>query len=73
MMNWRIKALTQKVLSLTKIGDRLNHSLILLNKNYHLNVYKYQTYECLRKINDCNIIIKKDSKALVSSQGLYFG
>lgn len=69
MMNWRIKALTQKVLSLTKIGDRLNHSSVLLNKNYHLNVYKYQTYECLRKINDCNIIIKKDSKALEIGTG----
>jgi len=48
-MDWRIKASLQKVLSLSRIGDKLNHIPVTLNKNYHYNVVRYQHYECLRK------------------------
>ena len=50
-MNWKIKAILQKILSKSKLGDHLNHIPVTLNKNYHKNVVIYQTYECLRKFN----------------------
>lgn len=40
-MNWKIKALLQKLLSFTKIGDTLNHVPATLNKKHHLNVLDF--------------------------------
>ena len=68
-MNWRIKATAQKILSITKIGDQLNHTAAILNKNYHSNVFQYQTHECLRKINNCKIIMHKEATALEIGTG----
>jgi len=68
-MNWKVKAIIQKVLSINKIGDQLNHTSALLNKKYHVNVFQYQTHECLRKINDCSIIIDKEATALEIGTG----
>lgn len=68
-MNWKIKATIQKTLSIAKIGDRLNHVAVKLNKNYHSNVFLYQTHECLRKVNDCNLIIKEEATALEIGTG----
>jgi len=68
-MNWKVKAIIQKVLSTNKIGDQLNHTSALLNKKYHVNVFQYQTHECLRKINDCSIIIDKEATALEIGTG----
>ena len=50
-MNWKIKALLQKGLALTKLGDKLNHLPVTFNKKYHQNVFLYQTHECLRKFS----------------------
>ena len=60
-MNWKIKAILQKILSKSKLGDHLNHIPVTLNKNYHKNVVIYQTYECLRKFNlsSTNLSAKK--------------
>ena len=69
IMNWKIKATIQKTLSTTRLGDRLNHTSVLLNKNYHSNVFKYQTHECLRKVNDCKIILHKEATALEIGTG----
>ena len=52
-MNWRIKAFLQKILATTKLGDKLNHLSVTLNKKYHQNVFLYQSHECLRKFNYC--------------------
>ncbi len=68
-MNWRIKAIIQKVLSINRIGDQLNHTSALLNKNYHLNAFQYQTHECLRKVKNCNLNISKEATALEIGTG----
>jgi hypothetical protein len=54
-MDWRIKAFIQKRLAVTRFGDKLNHSLITLNKNYHKNVVTYQSHEALRKFSLAHI------------------
>ena len=54
-MNWKIKALLQKFLALTNIGDSLNHIPATLNKNYHSNVVTFQTHECIRRFSYCNL------------------
>ncbi|WP_452226625.1 hypothetical protein [Lacinutrix cladophorae] len=63
-MNWKVKALLQKTLSFTKLGDALNHIPATLNKNYHYNVAIYQTYECIRKFSYCSIDLTKNKTAL---------
>ncbi len=68
-MNWKIKATLQKILSLTRTGDQLNHVAATLNKDYHSNVFQYQTHESLRKINDCNININEEATALEIGTG----
>ncbi len=68
-MNWKIKAAIQKVLSLTRIGDQLNHVAAKINKDYHSNVFKYQTYESLRKFKDCNIDLQQGATALEIGTG----
>lgn len=68
-MDWRIKASIQKLLSLTKIGDNLNHYPVKLNKNYHRNVFLYQSHECLRKFSYCNSVIKERTTALEIGTG----
>ncbi len=54
-MNWKIKAILQKVLSKTRVGDILNHKHITLTKNYHRNVTVYQTHEALRRFRMAGI------------------
>ncbi|EDP97529.1 methyltransferase domain-containing protein [Kordia algicida OT-1] len=61
-MNWKIKASLQKLLHFTKIGDRLNHIPATLKKDYHKNVCLYQFYECIRKFEASNIIVKSEPK-----------
>lgn len=68
-MDWHIKALIQKALSLTNIGDKLNHHLITFNKNYHRNVVTYQTHECLRKFRYCNLDLRQGQTALEIGTG----
>ena len=68
-MNWRIKASLQKILAVTKIGDMLNHLPVTFNKKYHQNVFLYQTHECLRKFNYCNLDLKKELTALEIGTG----
>lgn len=48
-MDWRVKAIIQKTLSLTRIGDKMNHLLATLNSKYHENIVTYQSHETLRK------------------------
>lgn len=50
-MDWRIKAFFQKCLSLTRLGDKLNHIPATLTKDYHYNVVNYQLHESLRKFS----------------------
>lgn len=68
-MNWKIKAALQKLLALTKIGDRMNHIPATLNKKYHSNVVLYQTHECLRRLNYCNIDLSSPKTALEIGTG----
>jgi hypothetical protein len=68
-MNWRIKASLQKFLAVTMIGDKLNHLPATFNKNYHHNVFLYQSHECLRKFSYCNSAIKKRTVALEIGTG----
>ncbi|MHA7057591.1 hypothetical protein ACWGOQ_0010260 [Aquimarina sp. M1] len=68
-MDWRIKATLQKMLSLSKIGDKLNHVPATLHKNYHSNVVKYQLNECLRKFNYTDLDLNKKCKALEIGTG----
>ena len=48
-MHWKIMATVQKILSTSKIGDKINHLSVLTNKMYQENIFIYQFYECLRK------------------------
>ncbi len=59
-MNWKIKASLQKFLSLSKLGDQLNHLPVTFNKEYHRNVFLYQTLECLRKFSHTNLNLRDD-------------
>ena len=58
-MNWRIKAILQKFLAASKLGDTLNHLPVTFNKKYHQNVFLYQTQECLRKFGYCDVDIRR--------------
>ncbi|WP_299887485.1 hypothetical protein [uncultured Lacinutrix sp.] len=68
-MNWKIKALLQKVLSATKLGDNLNHIPATLNKKYNYNTTLYQTHECIRKFSYCNIDLSLKKTALEIGTG----
>lgn len=68
-MDWRIKASIQKVLSSTRLGDKMNHSLITFNKDYHLNVVIYQCHEALRKFELTRMNLRYDSVALEIGTG----
>lgn len=68
-MDWRIKAGIQKVLSYTRIGDKLNHIPVLLNSNYHKNVVRYQLYESLRKFSYTNLDLNLHRNALELGTG----
>jgi hypothetical protein len=50
-MNWKIKAIIQKILASLPHGDKLNHLPVKQQKKYHENVFKYQFLECVRKLN----------------------
>lgn len=68
-MDWRIKALIQKFLSVTQLGDKMNHFPITLNKNYNRNVAVYQSHEALRKFNHANLDMRMDMTALEIGTG----
>ena len=68
-MNWKIKAILQKVLSLSGVGDRLNHIPATLKKNYHRNVTIYQTHECVRKFSLSNVELSTSKTALEIGTG----
>lgn len=68
-MNWKIKASLQKLLSLSKLGDQLNHLPVTFNKEYHRNVFLYQTHECLRKFSYASLNLRNDSTALEIGTG----
>lgn len=68
-MNWKIKASLQKILSAVKLGDQLNHLPAAFQKNYHANVFNYQTHECLRKFNYGTFKLDKNSVALEIGTG----
>lgn len=66
-MNWKIKAIIQKFLALSPVGDQLNHKLVTFNKEYHKNVTTYQTHETIRKFRYC------DFDAITSKNALEIG
>ncbi len=68
-MDWRIKASLQKLLTLSRIGDKLNHIPATLNKEYHHNVVKYQFYECIRKFKSIDIDLNQMPLALEIGTG----
>ncbi|HMC02089.1 MAG TPA: hypothetical protein VKN14_13715 [Flavobacteriaceae bacterium] len=68
-MDWRIKALLQKVLSYTRIGDRLNHLPATLSKKHNENVVNYQLHECLRKFSLVELNLSKNCNALEIGTG----
>ena len=69
-MNWKIKAGIQKVLSLTRLGDKLNHLPATLSKEYHKNVFKYQSWEAIRRFDYCGTeFFKKERIALEIGTG----
>ncbi len=68
-MNWKVKALLQKNLSTTKLGDNLNHIPATLNKKYNYNVTLYQVHECIRKFNYSNINLSLNKTALEIGTG----
>ncbi|WP_044400307.1 hypothetical protein [Lacinutrix sp. Hel_I_90] len=68
-MNWKVKAILQKVLSTTKLGDYLNHIPATLNKNYNKHVTLYQTHECVRKFSYCNLELSSSKTALEIGTG----
>ncbi|WP_109435895.1 class I SAM-dependent methyltransferase [Aquimarina sp. AU119] len=68
-MDWRIKASLQKILSISRIGDKLNHIPATLHKNYHHNVVKYQFHECIRKFSYTQIDTNQKCKALEIGTG----
>ena len=68
-MDWRIKAFTQKILSGSSIGDKMNHYLVTLNKNHNKNVFTYQSHEALRKFKYAKIDLSKNLVALEIGTG----
>jgi hypothetical protein len=68
-MNWKVKALLQKILSATNQGDHLNRIPATLNKRYHYNVVLYQTHECIRKFSHCNLKLSEHKTALEIGTG----
>lgn len=69
-MNWKIKASLQKFLSFTRLGDKLNHIPVTLSKEYHKNVFKYQSWEAVRRFDYCGAeFLKKERVALEIGTG----
>jgi len=68
-MDWRIKAFVQKILAVSRFGDRMNHSLITLNKDYHKNVVTYQSHEAMRKFGLAKLDLDKKLTALEIGTG----
>jgi hypothetical protein len=68
-MDWRVKAIIQKILSTSSLGDRLNHSPITFSANYHQNVTRYQSWECLRRFTSTPLEIDEDSTVLEIGTG----
>jgi hypothetical protein len=68
-MHWKVKALLQKILATTRLGDQLNHIPATINKNYHYNVVHYQTYECVRKFAHTAVDLSKEKIALEIGTG----
>ncbi|MFZ5516796.1 MAG: hypothetical protein ACOY90_09175 [Candidatus Zhuqueibacterota bacterium] len=73
-MNWKIKACLQKLLSKSRIGDRVNHLNALMSKDYDFNFVDYHFKEVFRKIdlmNQHNGSTKKDKIALELGTGYF--
>lgn len=68
-MHWKIKATLQKLLSLSKTGDKLNHYATLLKKDYHKNTAIYQALECIRKYSLTTNKIESNGTALEIGTG----
>lgn len=68
-MDWRIKASIQKILSVSRLGDKVNHSLITFNKRYHENVVIYQFHETLRKFKHAKLNMSHKLVALELGTG----
>ena len=68
-MDWRIKAFIQKKLSASRLGDKMNHGLITLNKNYNKNIVIYQSHEALRKFAHTKLNFEKPLTALEIGTG----
>lgn len=68
-MNWKVKAMLQKVLSGATPGDYLNHIPATLNKKHHYHVALYQTHECVRKVGYCEINLSSNKTALEIGTG----
>lgn len=68
-MHWKIKASIQKTLSLSKVGDRINHLHALWQKNYHKKKFAFQFHECLRKYDYCIFTNKNRATALELGTG----
>ncbi|HEX9979000.1 MAG TPA: hypothetical protein VGB50_00375 [Flavobacterium sp.] len=68
-MDWHIKAFIQKVLAVSRFGDKMNHHLITLNKNYHKNVVTYQSHEALRKFSYSKLDLSNNLVALEIGTG----
>ncbi len=68
-MNWKIKALLQKFLALTAIGDRLNHIPVTVDAHYHSNVVIYQTHESIRRFTQSKLNLTAGKAALEIGTG----
>ncbi len=61
-MHWRFKALLQKTLATSRLGDAINHIPATLHKDYHKNVCIYQFYEGVRKYEEALQYVDKPIK-----------
>jgi hypothetical protein len=68
-MHWKVKAMLQKLLATTRMGDQLNHIPATINKQYHYHVVHYQTYECVRKFKHTAVDLSKEKIALEIGTG----
>jgi hypothetical protein len=50
-VNWKIKALMQKILALNRVGDKINHVNALLSKDYYSGGVRYHFNELFNKLD----------------------
>lgn len=72
-MDWRIKAGFQKILSKSRIGDKINHLSALIDSKYYTNGSVYHYHECLRKYRlvKNNLSENKNKTALEIGTGYF--